>query len=39
MESRVERKVEWGSTFKFTHGLPYITSIKSTHVNFMHIHK
>ena len=38
MESRVERKVEWGSTFKFTHGLPYITSIKSMHVNFMCIH-
>ena len=38
MESRVERKVEWGSTFKFTCGLPYITSIISTHVNFMNIH-
>ena len=30
MESRVERKVEWGSTFKFTRGLPYI---KFTYVN------
>ena len=38
MESRVERKVDWGSTSKFTSGLPYITSIKSTHVNFMHVH-
>ena len=38
MESRVERKVEWGSTFKLTRGLPYITSIKSTHVNAIHIH-
>ena len=38
MESRVERKVDWGLTFKLTRGLSYITSIKSTHVNFMQIH-
>ena len=41
MESRLERKVEWGSTFKFTRGLPYITSIKfhaRTRVELCNIH-